>query len=137
MSGTPRTIAPVIVSCYNGTGAVIAANRQVMPDTTYDGGIKYPTATTDPLLGATCAEIADGEWGDVQIAGVALVAAHAAFSTPMTKVMSTAATGRAVAFSAGSGVNAQNGGIAMNTALAQDDLLEVMLAGPGIVEQGA
>jgi hypothetical protein len=138
MSGTPTRIASPgdIVSMYNGAATAIAASRQVMPDTGYDKGIKYPTATTDPLIGVTVSEIAAYSWGDVQIGGVALVAAHAAFATPMTKVMTTAATGRAVPFSAGAGTNAANGGTALNTALAQDDLLEVLLAGPCVVEQG-
>jgi hypothetical protein len=138
MSGTPcRQAQPGdIVTMHNYGATAIAINRHVMPDTTGAKGVKYPTATTDSIIGVTVEEIPAYGDGGVQVSGVALVCAHGAFATPMTKVMTTASTGRAVAFSAGAGTNAANCGLALNTALAQDDLLETLLPGPCVIEQG-
>ena len=137
MPGEPTRIvdASQIRSYYNDTGATLPVGRSVMLDST-EHFIKLPTATTDRLNGVTMAAIPDDEWGDIQIGGVALVAAHAALATPGVALMSTAATGRCTTFAAGAGVNAQLVGQLRTTAGAQDDLVEVELASPGALQQG-
>lgn len=137
MPGEPTRIvdASQIRSYYNATGVALPVGRSVMLDST-EHYVKLPTATTDRLMGVTMAEIGIAEWGDVQIGGVALVAAHGALATPGVALMSTAATGRCVLWAAGAGTNAQLVGQLRTTAAAQDDLVEVELATPGAMQQG-
>jgi hypothetical protein len=130
-----RTIDPKVLSRKNNTGTDIAKGVYVMADSTEEQ-VKLPTGTTVALLGVTMEVIKNGYYGDVQYAGVARVKAGGALATPGTKLMAKT-DGKAQAWSAGGGVAAQNGGIMLNSAAAEDDMLEVLLPGPGIVEQGA
>ena len=50
--------------------------------------------------------------------------------------MSVAGTGRVDTWAAGGGTNAQVVGLLLTTAGAQDDLVEVELAGPATIAQG-
>lgn len=138
MAGEPtRTVSPYdIRHAYNGTGSDIAANTVVMLDATNEGGISLPSAVTDELLGVTMDQaIPDGEWGDVQIRGIAKCRANAALATLHVALMTVAATGRVEALTAAAGTNVAPVGQLLTTAGAQDDIVMVELAGPGQIQQ--
>jgi len=135
----PTRIVPDkgVISCYNGTGTDLAANVMVM---TSSGGARYvklPSGTTVALYGATMdGGIPNGEWGDVQVDGVALVKAGGALATTGIQCMAKT-DGKLQAYSAAAGVNAAPAGQLRNTAAAEDDLCELDLRGCGTIQQGA
>lgn len=134
----PRAIVPEhgVRSLLNSTGADIPKGRLVKLDSTaYQ--LALPTATTAHLYGVTMAASSDGEWVDIQVAGVALGRANAALATPGVQLMATITTGRVATYAAASGVNAGVAGQLLNTAAAQDDFIEMELHGLGVVQQGA
>lgn len=134
--GEPRRIVPAdfVRSKKNSSGSDIAANTVVMLDSTADLVI-LPSGTTVPMFGVTMEVIKNGYWGSVQVMGMAVCRAHGALATPGVKLMPTTA-GRVDAWSAGAGTNAALVGLLGTTAGAQDDLVEVELAGPGAIQQG-
>jgi len=136
MAGETTRITPEIRSKRNSSGVTILANTVVKLDTTEDQ-IILPAATTDALYGVTMDQtILTGYFGDIQIRGVAKCRAHAALATPGIRLMSVAGTGRVDTWAAGGGTNAQVVGLLLTTAGAQDDLVEVELAGPATIAQG-
>jgi len=112
---------------YNGSGAAIPKGTIVSLDLTVDYQIAVEATATGVFFGVTMEEIADGEWGNVQIRGKALVLA----STTVTAGVRVTATtdGETVAASAGNAVL----GIAV-TAGTASALHEVELCGPGGLE---
>lgn len=136
MPGEPvRIVAPEdIRSKLNNSGTTIAANTVVKLDTDEDE-IILPAATTDRCLGVTMAAIANGAWGPVQIRGKALCRAHGALATLGVALMPTTA-GRVDTWAAAGGTNAALIGNLELTAGAQDDVVEVELAGPFSLQQG-
>ena len=97
--------------------------------------ITLPAAIDDPIWGVTVETIKAGVRGDVQRDGVALVRAGAGGFAAGNRLMPEAASGRAIPFAAGAGVNASYLGLALTTT-AEDQLGEVDLAGPGASRQG-
>jgi len=134
----PASIVPTgaVRACYNNTGLTLAAGAAVMLDS---GGAKYvklPTGYTVALFGVVKAAIPTGEWGDVQVSGVALVLASAALATPGIQLMA-ATDGKAEAFAAAKDVNVHVLGQLLSTATAANELVEVDLNGIGTIQQGA
>jgi len=129
-----RQTDPEIRSKKNSTGSTISAGLVVILDSTEDL-IKLPTATTDHLYGVAMNDIPTGEWGDVQIRGRAKVLSNGALATPGILLMS-GADGKAIAWTAIAGTNAQVLGIQETTTAGANEFVEVELAGPGIIKQG-
>lgn len=125
-----RVIAPEIRGCYNGTGSTISKGLAVKLKTsspTVQGEVVLGAAVTDTCYGVAMADIPNGEWGDVQVRGVALVKVGAAGLAAGQLQVACDAAGKAVAAAAGNTLL----GIALNTsALAENDLCEVELT-PG------
>ncbi len=118
----------------NVTGAQIDKHLVVRLDST-EGQMGLPATTTDPIYGVTIGDVPDGDMGDVQIRGRAVIKAGGALPTPGVRVMSNAA-GKVIAWAAAAGTNAHVVGTLETTSAAEDDLVEVELAGPGVVAQG-
>ena len=138
MSGeATRIVAPESIrACRNTTGATILKNTVVKLSQVTRRLVLLPAALTDHIYGVTMEDIKDGSWGDVQVSGCALCRAHGALANTGIKLMAVNATGRVVLWApGGAGLNANLVGLLETTALAQDDLVEVELAGPGVVEQ--
>ena len=131
-----RIIAPTdIRSKKNASGVDIAKNTVVKLDGTIDQ-VVLPAAIADHLFGVTQEIIKTGYWGQVQIRGQSVCRAHGVLATPGVLLMTVAATGRVDAWNAaGAGNNAAVVGTLYDTAGAQDDLVMVELAGPGVVKQ--
>lgn len=131
-----RHVAPhEIRSVYNNTGSTISGGLFVKLTTTGDRHVRLPEAVTDDLYGVTMADIADQEWGDCQIDGVVRCTAGAAIANPGTRLMPTTA-GKVIAWTAAGGSNAALAGSNITTATADNDPIEVQLAGPGVSRQG-
>lgn len=131
-----RHVAPnEIRSVFNNTGTEIGAGLFVKLGTTGDRHVLLPAAVTDDLYGVTMAAIPDQEWGDCQIEGVARCVAGAALATPGLRLMPTTA-GKVVTWTAAGGANAALAGNNITTAAADNDPVEVQLAGPGVSRQG-
>lgn len=128
-----REIPEGIRSGYNGTGSTIAAHLAVMADST-NQYVKLPTATTDPLLGVTMAAIEDATWGSIATRGLVMVTCSAAITTG-ARVMADNA-GKALTWAAVGGTNANVLGIARTATTGANQLVEVELAGPGVISQG-
>lgn len=123
-----------IRSKLNNTGGTIAKGT-VCKLNGVVGEAAVMAATTDDVYGVAMADIADGAMGDFQIRGKALVLSGGALATPGTLLMSSA-TGKAAAWAAGAGTNANVLGIQETTASGADELIEVELAGPATSKQG-
>jgi hypothetical protein len=121
-----KAIPEVIRSCYNGTGSDIAANVFVKHASGANKNVSLPAGDTDPILGVTMAKIKNGQWGDVQIRGIALVKAAGAVTAKARVTTNNA--GKAVDWTAAGGRSV--GGTSYDTGTNLDDLLEVELAGP-------
>lgn len=114
-------------SAKNSSGSTIVKNTVVKWHTTEDE-IVLPAAATDPLAGVVQdADIANTEWGTVQQRGKALCRAEGALATIGVRLQATTA-GRVEAHT---GTNSIVGTL-LTTAAAQDDIVEVELAGPGV-----
>lgn len=124
-----------IRSVFNNTGTAIGAGLFVKLGTTGDRHVLLPAAVTDDLYGVTMAAIPDQEWGDCQIEGVARCVAGAAIATGGLRLMPTTA-GKVIAWTAAGGANAAVAGTSVTTAAADNDPIEVQLAGPGVSRQG-
>ncbi len=122
-----RTINPVIQSAYNGSGSTIVKGTIVKFATsspTFPGQIIKAAAATDPMVGVLMADLPTAQWGDMQVAGVAVVL-----------VGSTVTQGQNITSdSAGAGVPASSGNAEIG--VAQTDgttagYMEVLLGSPG------
>lgn len=126
--GAPRTTVPseFIRSGKNTSGSNIVKGTFVKykATPTVPQEITPTTAVTDAVLGVAMYDIANGYWGDIQIAGIAEVLGSAAVAVG-ARVTSTA-TGTSV--TAGSGE--QVFGIAVTLGAAAT-IHEVELSGPG------
>jgi hypothetical protein len=129
-----REIPEGIRGKLNNTGSDIAAHMAVKLDSTVDQ-IALVGATTDHVFGVTHAIIADGAYGDIVTRGQALVLSGAAMATIGVLTMADA-TGRAIAWSAAGGTNANVLGTLLTTASGAAELVEIELAGPGVINQG-
>ena len=85
------------------------------------------TANTDLILGVTTdVAPASGERTDVCLEGIAFVTAGAA--VPLGTLVTTDASGRAIAAAPGAGVNCRVLGIAIDAAAALGDVIRVFLS---------
>jgi hypothetical protein len=129
-----REIPEGIRGKLNNTGSDIAAHMCVKMHTVADE-IALVGATTDHVFGVTHAIIADGAYGDVVTRGQAIVLSGAAMATLGVLTMADA-TGRAIAWTAGAGANANVLGTLLSTASGAAEQVEIELAGPGAFKQG-
>jgi hypothetical protein len=126
----PRVIAPEFRACYNGTGGAIAKGTIVKLKTSspaQPGEIVAGAAATDTFYGVAANAIPNGEWGDVQVRGVALVLVGAAGLAAGQLQITSDGSGKAVAAASGNTLLGQG---LYTGALVQDDLAEVELT-PG------
>lgn len=79
---------------YNRTGTELPKYRFVIPTSTAQDTVGLPAADTDPVRGVTMNAIADGQRGDVQVAGEAIVEASEAIAQG-AEISHEAATGKA------------------------------------------
>ena len=121
-------------SGYNNTGSSIGEALVVVLNNAGDREVELPGAVTDDVYGVTLDAIADDTWGDVQIRGQAICTCSAAVAIGARLMMDTA--GKVLTWSAAAGSNAAVVGKALTATSADGDLLEVELAGPGVVRQG-
>jgi predicted RecA/RadA family phage recombinase len=124
-----------IDSGYNNTGSEIGAGLFVKLATTGDRHVILPAAVTDDLFGVTLRAIPAGEWGDIQVEGRARCVAGAALATPGIRLMPTTA-GKVVTWTAATGANVAVAGTNVTTASADNDAVEVTLAGKNVSRQG-
>ncbi len=135
MQPSTRKSALTLVAVLNNTGSLIPAKLGVKKGAVKNE-IALPAATTEPVWGVTIEPIADGEWGTMQTGpGKAIMTSGAALATPGT-MLTVDTAGKAVAFSAGGGVNANVIGSQNTTTAGADEDLEVELAGPFTLHQG-
>jgi hypothetical protein len=134
--GQPRQIIGPqdLRSGYNATGSSIGAALVVVLDNAGDRQIELPGAVTDDVYGVTLKAIANVTWGDVQIRGQAICTASAAITIGDRLMLTTA--GKVATWTAAGGSNAAVVGKAITAATTDGDLIEVELAGPGVVRQG-
>lgn len=96
--GNPRVTVPseLIRSGKNTSGSAIAKGTFVKykATPTVPQEITPTTAVGDALLGVTMYDVADGDWVDVQIGGIAVVVASAAIAVGAR--VTTTATGTSV-----------------------------------------
>jgi len=120
-----RVIAPEIRGCYNDSGATIAKGKIVKLHSAGPAGtVRLGAAATDPLYGVAMSDIPNGEWGDVQIGGQAIVLGGG--------VVNQGA--QVTSDGTGNGVAAASGNSSLGTAVtagANGQFFEVELAGPG------
>ena len=121
-------------SGYNNTGSTLAEAIVVVLNNAGDREVELPGAVTDDVYGVTLKAIADDTWGDIQIRGTAICTCSAAVAIGARLMMDTA--GKVLTWSASAGSNAAVVGKALTATSADGDLLEVELAGPGVVRQG-
>jgi len=114
-----RVVEPRIRSKLNATGSTILKGIIVNQDTDADE-VVVATGATDAYLGVAMADIPTGEWGDIQVGGVAAVRGGAAV-TIGARVMADG-DGEGIACTAGNSVL----GIALTTG-ADNALFEVDL----------
>lgn len=124
----PRVIAAAhdIRAAKNTSGADMAKGVfvKLKASPTVDDEVDLEATNTGAIYGVTMEAIADGEFGNIQIRGRALVLAGGAIAVG-ARVMPTTG-GKSLTATAGNSV----GGLAV-TAGASDELHEVELAGPG------
>ena len=83
-----RQIDPIVRSGYNGTGGTLSKGTIVLWKTSgVADEIIASTAATDAYAGVCMNDIADGEYGDIQVGGVALVVAGVAGITKGSRAM--------------------------------------------------
>lgn len=116
----------------NSTDTAIAAHVAVKLSSTEDA-VVLPTLA-DALLGVTLSAIAPKTWGAVQVHGRAKVLAGGALATPGTQLRAKT-DGKAEAWTATAGDNGHLLGTQLTTAADEDDIIEVLLAGPGATKQ--
>lgn len=119
----------------NSASVTLAKGRVVVGDTGRDH-IKYPAADTDKVKGVCINDIPPKTWGDVQVRGTAKCVAAGALATPHVQLKADTA-GKVVAWAASAGAVAHLVGSLESLAGADGDLVEVELAGPGIMQQAA
>lgn len=125
----PRRIVPDkgIRSGKNTSGSPILKGRIVKLKASpgVDDEVIPAAAASDAFYGVTTHDIADGEWGDIQVEGRAVVVAGAAIAVEARVTFGTGAKGAAA--STGDSVL----GIAVTEATTDGDEIEVDLSGPG------
>lgn len=136
MSIAARNRDPRYIEAYNGSGSAIAAYLGVRGSPT---NIALPSGVTSPCFGVTARDIADGERGDVQYAGVAIATAAEAWDATallagVRVYVDTA--GKMAIWDAGSGVNQAVFGLALTVSSGADALVEILI-GAGGIGQGA
>lgn len=136
MPGQPRTSkgADDIRAKLNKTSATLSKGVVVKLDTDADE-VLLPAADTDHVYGVVLNDIGDGKWGDIQIRGRALGLSAGALATRGVLLKADTA-GKLVAWAASAGANAHVVGTLETTAAGANELVEVELAGPGVIKQG-
>ena len=138
MPGEPRTIVNPgdIRAKKNSTGATLAKGTVVKLSAANDDLILKPAAIADAAYGVTMSDILDGQWGDVQLRGIALVLAGTGGVTRGDRLThDTAGFGRVSTAAPAGGTNNAFVGVA-NRSAAVGVLTEVELAAPGGQIQG-
>ncbi|WP_439547850.1 hypothetical protein [Falsiroseomonas sp.] len=120
---------PELIKNFTAGGAIAAYRlvRLSAADT-----VVQAAAATEPLIGATM-DVApvSGERTDVVINGIALVEAGGAVA--LTNLVTSDATGRAVAAAPATGVNNRIIGVPLEAAVAAGDIIRVLLS-PGSLQ---
>jgi hypothetical protein len=96
-----RTIDPSVRAAFNSTGSTIVKGticKLVTPSPTQPGQVTPAVAGTDLSYGVAMADILTGQWGDLQIEGVAQVLAGATIAAGVQ--ISAGALGKAAAAAA-------------------------------------
>ncbi|WP_170563041.1 DUF2190 family protein [Ruegeria atlantica] len=107
---------------YKASGAIPA--RRLVRTGPNEGEVRLATAGTQRPLGASAdVDVADGAPCDVHLVGTALVEAHGAINAGDS--VTAAAEGRA---QTGTTANHYSAGIALSSATARNDVIEVLLA---------
>ena len=84
----PTRTNPDMRRAYNGTGGTLAKGTIVIRKTTGTANeIIAATAATDAYMGVCENDIADGEYGDVQVGGIAICLAGSSGVTRQDRVM--------------------------------------------------
>jgi hypothetical protein len=127
----PTAVVPDkgIRKIYNGTGGDLVQGIcvKLTASPTVHSEIELADAATDPCYGVLMHDVADTEYGDCQVAGIALALASTTVAAAARVTGTTG--GKTVAASAANAVF----GVAV-TAGATDTLHEVELTGPGGAE---
>lgn len=120
----------------NRTGSDIAAKVVVKADATNVDGIALcTTAASEKPIGVTMAAIKNGENGDVQQSGRAVCTSGAAVTAGQR--VTVAAGGKVIDAAPGAGANVCIVGVAVHATAGADEDVEVDLASPGTIMQGA
>ncbi len=136
--GEPRvTVNPGDIRAKkNSTGATLPRGTVVKLSAATDDLILKPTAIADAHYGVVMNDILDGQWGDVQIRGIAVILAGTGGVTRGDRLTHDAANfGRVSTAAPAGGANNALVGVANRTAAA-GVLTEAELAAPGSMMQG-
>lgn len=138
MAGEMRAIVGEIRAKKNATGATIPKGYVVKLSAATDDLILAPAAITDAHYGVTMQDILTGQWGDVQISGIAVAIAGTAGVVRGDRLThdSGGTYGRVFTAAPAAGVNNALIGVANRTA-AVGTPVEIELARPGAMIQGA
>lgn len=138
MPGEPRTIVNPgdIRAKKNSTGATLPKGTVVKISAASDDLVLKPGAIADAAYGVAMNDILDGQWGDIQIRGIAIALAGTGGVTRGDRLThDSAGFGRLSTSAPAAGTNNAFVGVANRTA-AVGTLFEVELAAPGASFQG-
>jgi len=124
----PRRRDPKYVPGYNGTGGTLSKGTLVKLNTTgIDDEIIASTATSDAYLGILQNDLADGEYGDVQVGGIGIALSGAAVTKGSRVMFGTGA--KVITCTTG----LTFAGVARTTASGADEYIEVDIVTGGPV----
>jgi len=124
----PRQRDPKYVPGYNGTGGTLSKGTLVKLKTSgVDDEIIAATSTSDAYLGILQHDLADGEWGDVQVGGIGVALSGAAVTKGSRVMWGTGA--KVIACTTG----LTFAGVARTTASGADEYIEVDIVTGGPV----
>jgi len=137
MAGEMRAFLGEIRGKKNATGATIPKGYVVKLSAATDDLILAPAAIGDAHYGVTMQDILTGQWGDVQVTGIAVCIAGTGGVVRGDRLThdSGGTYGRVFTAAPGAGVNNAFVGVANRTAAANAPV-EVELAKPGSMLQG-
>jgi hypothetical protein len=139
MPGTPRaSVQPWdIISKKNNSGATIPRGTVVKISAATDDLIILPAAIADAALGVVMNDILTGQWGDVQIGGLAVALAGTGGVVRGDRLThDTAGFGRVFTAAPAGGTNNALIGVANRTQATAGQLVEIWLQRPGAMLQG-
>lgn len=130
----PRRIPTEILPGYNATGSTIAEALVVSRGTSGTDKVVLPSAADAFALGVTVKAILDGEVGDIQTRGKAILTGSTSITAGARLMVGT--DGKVATWSQSGGTNAAVIGVADQDCSGDGVQFEATLTGPGGSRQG-